>query len=75
MTIQRDRILGRISALALLAFSFTFALRGMQGTTSAPGEHAHVVCGIMGCSGNNPSSQAVHSSSHGGGGGAIRISP
>lgn len=33
MNKQTDRILGRISALALLAFSFTFALRGMQGTT------------------------------------------
>lgn len=59
----------RIAALTLLTIAAAVSIRGMSTTTSAPGEHANVVCGVMGCSGNNPGGQGVKGGPHSSGGG------
>jgi hypothetical protein len=70
MTPKTDRIIGRVMAFTLLACSITFCAR--TGTTVINTIHKpDVVCGIGGCSGNNPS--GVKGGHGGAGGGTIKV--
>lgn len=59
----------RIAALTLLSFAVAFGLARTGTTTITTGERPAVVCGVMGCSGNNPGhiKGGGHGSSGGGG--------
>jgi hypothetical protein len=89
MKASTDRIIGRIMALTLfgasLALMGSAAFAAPRGTHvtyfnyeaervhPSEGPKSQVVCGIQGCSGNNPASQHIKGGGHGGGGGTITI--
>jgi hypothetical protein len=73
MNIQRDRKLGRISALILFTIAAAVSIRGMSTTTSAPGEKpATAYCHVCNQHGG---AQSTGTRLGGGGGGTITITP